>query len=57
MTVALDACFRLKRHDVSSLTKDPILGDGYFVAGEGYRAVLEAYGDQDEVCSNCPISA
>ncbi len=51
MTVALDACFRLKRRDVSDVQKDPILGSGwaYFVEDTGYRELLSAYGDQKEV--------
>lgn len=47
----MDACFRFKRHAVSSEEKDPILGRGwgYFVEDKGYKAVLAEYGDQEEV--------
>ncbi len=52
LCVAIDACFRLKRRDVSSTEKDPILGSGwgYFVEDEGYQAIIGGYGSQDEVC-------
>ena len=51
LTVAIDACFRLKRRAVSSEKKDPILGSGwgYFVEDTGYRELLSAYGDQKDV--------
>ena len=51
LTVAVDACFRLKRRAVSNETKDPILGSGwgYFVEDTGYRDLLAAYSDQEEV--------
>ncbi|RDX39929.1 hypothetical protein OH76DRAFT_1366991 [Lentinus brumalis] len=54
MCVAIDACFRLKRRQVSSEEKDPILGSGwgYFVEDTGYQTVLKGYGEQDEV-STC----
>ncbi len=53
MCVAIDACFRLKRRDVSSEEKDPIMGSGwgYFVEDTGYQTILAGYGAQDEVCS------
>ncbi|TFK81406.1 hypothetical protein K466DRAFT_502162 [Polyporus arcularius HHB13444] len=59
MTVALDACFRLKRRDVSDVQKDPILGSGwaYFVEDTGYRELLSAYGDQKEMSSCTGLSA
>ncbi len=55
MCVAIDACFRLKRRDVSSTEKDPILGSGwgYFVEDTGFQQVLQGYGDQDEVSPTC----
>lgn len=51
VTIAIDACFRLKRRDVSNVEKDPILGSGwgYFVEDAGYHELLRSYGDQDEV--------
>ena len=51
LCVAIDACFRLKRRQVSSTEKDPILGSGwgYFVEDAAYQAVLSGYGTQDEV--------
>lgn len=53
VTIAIDACFRLKRRDVSDETKDPILGSGwgYFVEDTGYHELLREYGDQEEVRS------
>lgn len=56
LTVAIDACFRLKRRAVSSEEKDPILGSGwaYFVEDTGYREVLQNHQNEDEVSlSNC----
>ena len=51
LTVAIDACFRLKRRAVSDEDKDPILGSGwgYFVEDTGYKEVLGLYNDQQEV--------
>ena len=51
LTIAMDACFRLKRRAVSNEQKDPILGSGwgYFVEDVKYREVLAAYADQEEV--------
>lgn len=48
---SLDACFRVKRYDVSSEAKDPIIDDGlsYFVKDGPYKKVLAKYGDQNEV--------
>lgn len=48
---SIDACFRVKRYDVSNETKDPIIDDGlsYFVKNEPYKKELAKYGDQDEV--------
>ncbi|KAH9890400.1 hypothetical protein C8Q73DRAFT_652264 [Cubamyces lactineus] len=54
VTVAIDACFRLKRRAVSNEVKDPILGSGwgYFVEDTGYHEVLADYEDQEEI-STC----
>ena len=51
LTVAIDACFRLKRRAISSGAKDPILGSGwgYFVEDAGFHEVLAGYKDQEEV--------
>ncbi|KAI9067504.1 hypothetical protein FKP32DRAFT_1563686 [Trametes sanguinea] len=59
MTIAIDACFRLKRRAISSEEKDPILGSGwgYLVEDEGFRAVLEGYLDQDEISTCTGLSA
>lgn len=49
--VALDACFRLKCHLVSSKAKDPRLRTGlsYFVEDGPYREYLLTVTDQNEV--------
>ncbi|KAH9846598.1 hypothetical protein C2E23DRAFT_872278 [Lenzites betulinus] len=59
MTVAIDACFRLKRRAVSDAGKDPILGSGwgYFVEDTGYQEVLRGYGQQDEMSTCTGLSA
>ncbi|KAH9845982.1 hypothetical protein C2E23DRAFT_872607 [Lenzites betulinus] len=59
MTVAIDACFRLKRRAVSNTGKDPILGSGwgYFVEDTGYQEVLRGYGNQDEMSTCTGLSA
>ncbi|KAH9848497.1 hypothetical protein C2E23DRAFT_739298 [Lenzites betulinus] len=59
LTVAMDACFRLKRRDVSNTDKDPILGSGwgYFVEDAAYHALLKDYGDQDEESTCTGLSA
>ncbi|KAJ2971268.1 hypothetical protein NUW54_g12541 [Trametes sanguinea] len=51
LTVAIDACFRLKRRDVSGVDKNPILGSGwaYFVEDTGYKEILLGYRKEDEV--------
>ncbi len=51
LCAALDACFRLKRRDVSSKEKDPILGAGwgYFVEDDAYEEILMGYGTQKDV--------
>lgn len=49
--VAVDACFRLKRKDVSSWELDPSLQDGqsYFVSAKPYAAWCETLKDQTDV--------
>ena len=58
LTVAIDACFRLKRRAVSSEAKDPILGSGwgYFVEDTDYRAMWSQHAEQKDVSSHsiCP---
>ena len=56
ITVAIDACFRLKRRDVSNEEKDPILGSGwgYFIEDSAYKLMLSGYGDQDAVSTFPP---
>ncbi|THU93273.1 hypothetical protein K435DRAFT_670546, partial [Dendrothele bispora CBS 962.96] len=52
--LAIDACFRLKRRQVSSEGRDPALGGGwgYFVEWEPYRRFLLSVTDQQEL-STC----
>ncbi|TFK78846.1 hypothetical protein K466DRAFT_606615 [Polyporus arcularius HHB13444] len=59
MTVAIDACFRLKRRAVSDEHKDPILGSGwgYWVKDTGYKELLAEYGDQSEMSTCTGLSA
>ncbi|KAI9060950.1 hypothetical protein FKP32DRAFT_1576966 [Trametes sanguinea] len=59
LTVAIDACFRLKRRAVSSEDKDPILGKGwaYFTEDTGYKEILRLYEKQDEISSCTGFSA
>ncbi|OSC99710.1 hypothetical protein PYCCODRAFT_1372594 [Trametes coccinea BRFM310] len=59
LTVAIDACFRLKRRAVSSEDKDPILGSGWgcFVEDTGFREILAQYGDQQEMNTCTGLSA
>ncbi|KAI1792316.1 hypothetical protein LXA43DRAFT_1093838 [Ganoderma leucocontextum] len=59
LSVAVDACFRLKHRNVSDETKDPILGSGwgYFVEDTGYKELLAEYGDQEEICTCTGLSA
>ncbi|KAI9069581.1 hypothetical protein FKP32DRAFT_1608330 [Trametes sanguinea] len=53
ISVAIDACFRLKRRAISSVQKNPILGSGwaYFAEDTGYKEVLSGYKQQDEISS------
>ncbi len=55
LSVAIDACFRLKRRAVSSEEKDPILGSGwgYFVEDSGYREILGQFEQQKDVSTSC----
>lgn len=48
---SIDACFRVKRYNVSSEEKYPILDDGlsYFVKNEPYQNELAKHGAQNEV--------
>lgn len=52
---SIDACFRIKRYDVSSEEKDLILDDGlsYFVKNEPYHKELAKHGAQEEVSTIC----
>ncbi|GJF00552.1 CxC2 domain-containing protein [Phanerochaete sordida] len=54
MYVSLDACFRVKRYDISDTEKDPVLDDGlaYFVKGEPYKEQLKKYKNQ-KAMSTC----
>jgi hypothetical protein len=49
--LAIDACFRLKRHLISSVLKDPSLASGwaYMVETLSYRDYLLTVTDQKEV--------
>ena len=60
LILSLDACFRVKRYDVSSVLKDPIMDDGwaYFVADGPYKEFLKQFKEQTEVrstLSNCDV--
>ncbi|KAL7284431.1 hypothetical protein ACG7TL_001721 [Trametes sanguinea] len=59
LIIAIDACFRLKRRDVSGVDKNPILGSGwaYFVEDTGYREILRGYQREDEISSCTGFSA
>ncbi|KAI9069790.1 hypothetical protein FKP32DRAFT_1559042 [Trametes sanguinea] len=59
MSVAIDACFRLKRRAVSNEEKDAILGSGwgFFVEDAGYREVLAGFLDQLEMSTCTGLSA
>lgn len=51
MFVSLDACFRVKRFDISDEKKDPIIDDGlaYFVADGPYKEQVKKYKNQAPV--------
>ncbi|KAJ8469822.1 hypothetical protein ONZ45_g16756 [Pleurotus djamor] len=57
--LALDACFRLKRRDVSSIVKDPGLGIdwAYFAEYEPFRKFVETVKDQKEMSSCSGLAA
>ncbi|TDL13692.1 hypothetical protein BD410DRAFT_686190, partial [Rickenella mellea] len=57
--VTIDACFRLKRRNVSSRAKDPGLGTGwaYFVEDEAYRKYLLSCTDQQEMSTCTGLAA
>ncbi|TDL18801.1 hypothetical protein BD410DRAFT_727959 [Rickenella mellea] len=57
--VTIDACFRLKRRNVSSRVKDPGLGTGwaYFVEDEPYRKHLLSCTDQQEMSTCTGLAA
>ncbi|KAI0694816.1 hypothetical protein C8Q76DRAFT_634374 [Earliella scabrosa] len=59
LSVAIDACFRLKRRAVSDEDKDPILGSGwgYFVEDTGYKEILAQYAEQSEMSTCTGLSA
>lgn len=49
--VSLDACFQIKRYDVSDENKDPILDDGlaYFIKNGPYQTQIKKYKNQKPV--------
>lgn len=51
MYVSLDACFRVKRYDISDDNKDPVMDDGmaYFVKRGPYKEQLKKYKNQNAV--------
>ena len=51
MYVSLDACFRIKRYDISDDEKDPVMDDGmaYFVKRGPYKEQLKKYKGQNAV--------
>ncbi|TDL13658.1 hypothetical protein BD410DRAFT_735054 [Rickenella mellea] len=57
--VTIDACFRMKRRNVSSREKDPGLGTGmaYFVEEEPYREWLARHKDQNEISTCTGLAA
>ncbi|KAJ7238471.1 hypothetical protein C8J57DRAFT_1528783 [Mycena rebaudengoi] len=57
--LALDACFRLKRHLVSSELRDPGVGTGwaYFMEHEPYRAFLLTVTDRKEISTCSGLAA
>ncbi|KAH9894052.1 hypothetical protein C8Q73DRAFT_665658 [Cubamyces lactineus] len=59
LTVAINACFRLKRRAISNEAKDPILGSGwgYFVEDVGFHEVLAEYKEQEEISTCTGLSA
>ncbi|KAF7288127.1 CxC2 domain-containing protein [Mycena chlorophos] len=59
MNLAFDACFRLKRRDISNEIRDPGLGTGlsYFVEQAPYRKYIETIKDQKEMSSCSKLAA
>ncbi|KAL1724918.1 hypothetical protein EV714DRAFT_240356 [Schizophyllum commune] len=55
LIIALDACFRLKRRQVSSIEKDPRLMDGsaYIVQRAPFDEWIKKAGNQADVTSSC----
>ncbi|TRM55258.1 hypothetical protein BD626DRAFT_553106 [Schizophyllum amplum] len=55
LAIALDACFRLKRRQVSSVEKDPRLLDGgaYIVQQQPFDNWIKTADKQDETTSSC----
>lgn len=49
--LSLDACFRVKRYDVSDETKDPIIDEGlaYFIPDKPYKELVKKYKAQAPV--------
>ncbi|TRM55184.1 hypothetical protein BD626DRAFT_579197 [Schizophyllum amplum] len=59
-TLCLDACFRLKRRQISSWERDPALGDGmsYLVESQPFERYLKEEGrDQNEISTCHGLSA
>ncbi|KAF7314223.1 CxC2 domain-containing protein [Mycena kentingensis (nom. inval.)] len=59
MTIALDACFRLKRRLISSWAKDPVLGPGwaFMVDPVPYLKYLEGVTEQDDMSTCSGLAA
>ncbi|KAJ7287652.1 hypothetical protein C8J57DRAFT_1431164 [Mycena rebaudengoi] len=59
MFIALNTCFRLKRHLISSNLHDPALGSGwqYFTEKEPYRKFLLTVTDQKEISTCSGLAA
>ncbi|KAF7288121.1 hypothetical protein HMN09_01426400 [Mycena chlorophos] len=59
MNLAFDACFRLKRRDISNEIRDPGLGTGlsYFVEPTPYHKYIETIKDQKEMSSCSKLAA
>ena len=52
--LSLDACFRVKRYDVSDESKDPIMDEGlaYFVPDKPYKELVKRYKTQAPVSTS-----
>ncbi|GJE98381.1 CxC2 domain-containing protein [Phanerochaete sordida] len=59
MYVSLDACFRIKRYDISDAEKDPVLDDGmaYFVKRDPYKEQLKKYKNQNAMSTCTGLAA